>query len=547
MSHYVFGVTARLCVAGYFETAQPGNGLMAKSTGRMGRLKGFFYHLLEDPDSHPREIFNLLMMGVVMASVVIMVWEVDPDITPYERYIFAAMEDIFITLFLIEYILRFWVCSDFGGDYLSEYTRVRRRVYNISKWRAFWVAFRYAAAAKWRWMIQPLSLVDLLAILPMMRAFRLFRVLRVLRVLKVFRYSKRLSFFTGLVQERSYELVSLLTVGVVVWGMVAVAFYTVERGHNDSMDSLWEAVYWSIITITTVGYGDITPATQTGRVIAVAGTLLGMWVVVFMTSIIVSALTERIVFLREHRMERRVDRLKNHFIVCGLDALGRAVCRNLEEESIPFVAVDDDQAKVDEALGEGWVALRGDVTEERLWTQLGLPRARSVISAIVDEASNVYIILMVRERRPDIFIVACGEGRYSEKRLKRVGADRVITPYNISGRQMVHTALRPNAVKLFDTALMRGRVELDMEELTLPVGSPYHDLTLRDSNIRGSFDVIIVGIVPGEGAVRFNPTAESKLQVGDTLICLGHLDDLTRLRGSLTGAQEGAGSRRRAG
>ncbi|MBF0622738.1 MAG: NAD-binding protein, partial [Magnetococcales bacterium] len=429
-----------------------------------------------------------------------------------------------------EYLLRWWISSNFTRDFISSYRRVRRRSHRPSWILIFWRAFRIAIIPKLKWMLEPQSIVDLLAILPIFRAFRLLRVLRVLLVLKLFRYSKRLSFFTGIIKDNSEELISLFTVAFVVWGMVAVAFFIVERAVNPGVSNFWESFYWSIITITTVGYGDITPKTTAGQVIAVAGTLFGMWVVVFMTSLIVTGLTERIAMLKEHRMRQKIDRLRHHFIVCGLDGLGRAVCRTLEEEGERFVAVDTDPAKVEAALKNNWIAVEGDVLVDDTWNKVGLKQARCVISSMVAESANVYIILMVREQRPDCFIVGCGSTRVSEKRLLKLGANRVITPFDIGGRQMAYTALRPSALRFFDMALRRGHVELEMEEVIIPEDSTFEGVTLMGSEIRSSFNVIVVAIMSPEGQLDFNPTATTVLKVNDLLICLGHLDDLARLR-----------------
>jgi voltage-gated potassium channel len=499
-------------------------------------IKRLFYHLLEEPDSPARPIFNLAMMCVVVASITAMVLEVDPNLTQEEIFFFAQLEDIFITIFISEYLLRIWVCSDFGAVFTQAKKKYNRRNHKPKKLRAFSHAFGKAIAPKLAWMIQPLAIVDLLAILPVFRIFRLFRVLRVLRVLKLFRYSRRLSFFGSIVKERSYEIFSLITVAIVVWGMVAVAFFVVERGVNPKITTIWEAVYWSIITITTVGYGDITPTTPTGQTIAVIGTLFGMWVVVFMTSIVVSALTERLVSLTEIRMESQIDRFQDHVIVCGLDALGRAVCRTLEEEKKPFVGIDSDEKQVEFARKSGWIALQGDVTEDDdLWMRAGLSRAQGVISSIVNEVNNVYVILLVRDLRPDCFIVACGTSRSSEKRLLRVGANRVIAPALIGGAQMAHTVLRPSAIQFFDMAFRSDNEEVEMQEMHIPTDSRLDGSKLKELYDCAEFDdVIVVGYMSGKAQdIQFNPKGDIELGAGNILICFGQLDDLARFKNAL--------------
>lgn len=495
------------------------------------KIKGFAFYLLEDPNSKPRDVLNIFMILVVIASVLGMILEVDPARTEKERIMLGYFENFFIVFFVTEYILRFWVCSNFKKDYKAaflDYTRTHHRPHRRT---AVWFGLRQAISHKVRWMRQPLSIVDLLAILPLFRVFRIFRVLRILRALKLFRYSRRLSFFTNILKGCSYELVSLSIVAAVVWGMVALAFFMAERADNPKITSTWEAIYWAIVTITTVGYGDISPVTPMGRSIAVVGTLFGMWVTVFITSVVVSALTNNIVNLQEIRMETKVAQLKDHLIVCGLDVLGQAVCHTLKHENKPFVAVDKDHSRVENARKKGWLAIRGDVTEAEVWGILGLPQAHSVICSITTESTNVYVILMVRELRPECFIVACGDSHASEKRLQRVGANRVVFPAHIGGRKLVSSALRPSATQLIDTLLRRENIEIELEEITILKGSILQDKPLESIYIRRDFrGILIVGYVTQDGHTHDTPKGDQILHAGDTLVCLGNRDTLKRTR-----------------
>nr|CRH07533.1 putative Potassium channel protein [Candidatus Magnetococcus massalia] len=505
---------------------------MNRAPLQRGRIKSIFYYLLEDPNSRARNLFNLVMMLVVFASLIEMTLESNPDLTIEERAFFDFLEYLFSAVFLVEYLLRWWVCSDFLFDFQNTYHREQRRSHRRTPILIFLRALKAALTHKLRWMMQPLSIVDLLAILPMFRAFRLLRVLRVLRVLKLFRYSKRLTFFSDIITERAFELTSLFTISAVIFGMVSLAFFVVERGHNPDITTLWESLYWTMITITTVGYGDITPATSAGRVVAVTGTLVGMWVTVLMTSIIVSALADRIFELKEQRMERQVEKLKNHFIVCGLNLTGQAICRTLSAEGRPFCAVDSNEELVNMAINQGWTALKGDVADDPTWQRLGLTRARSVISAIGEEATNIYMILTIREQHPNCFIVVAGHGDASEKRLLKVGADRAISPSYDGGQYMAYTALRPTALHFFDLALQRDFIELEIEELQVEEGSSFAQVTLDDSQVDAIYDVIVMGLVR-DGEQIFKPKGDTVIQVGDILVCMGHLDDLERLRQSL--------------
>ena len=503
---------------------------MTKDTSLYRRIKKATYFALESPDYPARQMLNVLMVVLVLASVWVMITEVDPERTTTEKHLIGILDNIFVGIFFVEYLLRLWVCSDFRQDFFQASQRLKRwSIKPFVLWTLFY-ATKEAVLSKIRWARQPFALIDLLAALPL---FWGFRVLRVLRLLKLFRYSKRLSVFNGVVRDHSYELISLFSLAVVILGMITVAFFVVERAKNANVTLFWDAIYWTIITVMTVGYGDIVPTTSAGKSIAVIGTLSGMWVTIFMTSIIVSGLTERIASLKELRMTSKVDRMQGHYIVCGLDTLGQAVCRALHEESHPFVGVDKDLELVEHARKEGWITIRGDVTENETWDLLGLARAKSVISSFLDEANNVYVILLVTEKNPDCFIVVTGESPKSEKRLEKLGADRVVSPFLLGDSQLANHAVRPSAIRLVDLALQKKHVELELEEIKVPMGSWLVGLSLVASKVRTEFDVIIVGIVKRNDEMVFNPSAQVIIHAEDTLVCFGHTDDLERMKHSM--------------
>ncbi|MBF0447112.1 MAG: NAD-binding protein [Magnetococcales bacterium] len=491
--------------------------------------KDFVRAIFTGKNKSGQKLLNLIMMVLVITSIWIMIVENDPQLTRSEVHILEWLDESFTWFFLIEYLLRLWVCSDFRLDYDTAFRRYKRRLFNPRLSRTILHALQAALSNKFKWMIEPLSIIDLLAILPLFRMFRLFRVLRVFRLLKLFRYSKRLHFFVKIMQGSSFELKSLFSVALVIWGMVAIAFYLSELNINPNITNIWESIYWVTITITTVGYGDITPMTSMGQFVAVIGVLTGIWVIIFMTSIVVSSLMEQIVSLREFKMINRAERMKNHIIVCGLDTLGRAVCQSLEAEGRTFVGVDLDQSRVDLAAKNGWVVLQGDAREETVWQSLRLEYAHSVISTFEQEMNNVYVVLLVREKNPRCHIVVTGESSSSEKRMKRAGANKVVSPYLIGGYQLVHNAIRPNAIKLIDLAMKKEHKELTLEEIYIPKNSILVGLSLISSSLRTNFNIIVVGISRQDEEMVFNPSANTIINEGDLLICMGNEDDLHRL------------------
>ena len=197
--------------------------------------------------------------------------------------------------------------------------------------------------------------------------------------------------------------------------------------------------------------------------------------------------------------------------------------------------IDKNPQRVARAVQDGWTAVEGDASDGAIWTKVGLDKARGVISAIGDEATNVYLILTVREHAPGIFIVARSGTAASEQRLRKVGANRVISPALLGGVQMAHTALRPSASNFFDLVLHKTNVDLSVEELTIPKGGNFDGMKLRDSRIREDFEVMVVGIVEVNKALQFSPSPNTEINAGDVLICLGNLDNLERLRRAIRG------------
>ncbi|MEO5364741.1 MAG: NAD-binding protein, partial [Magnetococcus sp. DMHC-8] len=394
-------------------------------------------------------------------------------------------------------------------------------------------ATRHALLQKWRWMRQPLAVIDLIACLPIFQFFRDVPVLRVLCILKLFRYSRQLAMVKTVLKGRAQELTSLLGVAAVLWSLVAIAFFVVERGDNPRIHTLWDAYYWMVVTAATLGYGDIVPHTTVGQGVAMVGVIVGMSITTFISLILITALTEHLLYLRETRMEDRIALLTDHYIVCGLSDMGRVVCSNLQAEGKPFLGIDQRPDRVETAVREGWLAMQGLLQDELTWKRLNLAKARGIIITTNDEAINISVVLIVRDLVPDCTVVACSASPTSEKRLLRLGATRVVSPSQIGGLQLTHSALRPTALHFLDLVMKTDYAELEMEELPLPPLSVFENVPLHNTRIRSDFNVIVVGILPRQDKMIFNPRADVIIRPGDTLVCLGHADDMQRLRETL--------------
>jgi voltage-gated potassium channel len=232
--------------------------------------------------------------------------------------------------------------------------------------------------------------------------------------------------------------------------------------------------------------------------------------------------------VRRLRVNARVEKLKDHYIVCGLGRVGAQVARELHNEGVKFVALDRDKAKVDEALEKGYLALVLDSTDEAALRQVGIEKALGIVAGLGEDSLNLFITLAARSIRPDILIVARANRPENELKLKRAGADRVAMPYQIGGYHMASMALRPNVVDYIDMVSGKnGTSDLEVEEMLVGDNSPLAGKRLGKSLAEGEIGATVIAINGADGTSRVRPTGQEVIYPGDRLIILGAKRDLT--------------------
>jgi voltage-gated potassium channel len=208
-----------------------------------------------------------------------------------------------------------------------------------------------------------------------------------------------------------------------------------------------------------------------------------------------------------------LEELTDHFILCGYGRIGSIIAGELRQQGVPFVVIERSPERMQHALADGWLAVEADASEENVLRRLRIDRARGLIAAVGTDAENVYTVLTARELRPDLFIIARVESDEAEHRLRRAGANRVISPYQIGATHMVQTALRPAVVDFVQLATSSGHL----------------DRSIIDAGIRQRFGVIVVAIKRTDGTMEFNPAPESVVRAGDELVVLGRPDSVKAL------------------
>ncbi len=314
-----------------------------------------------------------------------------------------------------------------------------------------------------------------------------------------------------------------MLIGIVAFG--TCGYYWVEHM------PLFEAFYMTIITISTVGYAEIVPLSQTGRALTIVIIILGIGVGAYSISLLVRAFIEgelaKIVGRRI--VQKQISELKNHYIVCGFGRIGRIICNELAADNIDFVVIEQDPAIIEHIESKNYLFLELDATSEEALLKAGIMKAKGIATALRSDANNVFITLTAKGLRPNIYILARASHENNEDKLSRAGASRVVSPHLIGGRRMAQVLKRPTVVDFIDIATMGSSLGLMMEEAMIGENSDLINKNLIDSNLRRDFGVIIVAIKKSIGNMIFNPMPSETLEAGDVIVVIGKREDLQRM------------------
>lgn len=304
----------------------------------------------------------------------------------------------------------------------------------------------------------------------------------------------------------------------------AFGFYMIEGW------SILDSLYVAVQTVTTVGYGDRTPATQNGRIFSTVFMLAGVGVVLYALTTSVHAIvqSELVATFGARRQSRRMSKLRNHYIVCGAGRVGSHLVRGLLNSAETFIVIEKNPQKVAELTDLGVIVLVRDATLEESLREAGIEHARGLAACLPDDADNVYVVLTARDLNPNMHIVARAAEEQAEPKLIRAGANRVVAPTIIGGHRMAMALTKP-AVDDFLGSITANKLELAFEQLEVDTGSILVGKKLSETNIRSELDIVVVSIRRSDGNILFNPSGEAIIQNGDILIGIGHAESLMKL------------------
>lgn len=281
-----------------------------------------------------------------------------------------------------------------------------------------------------------------------------------------------------------------------------------------------DAVYQTVMTVTTVGFREIHPLSRAGEVFTIVLILVGVGTALYCFGVLLEALVEghlRTV-LRGRRMEREIAALRDHVIVCGWGRVGRAIGSSITAAGRPVVVVDREAGRL---AGLPYPTVVGDVTDDETLRRAGIERAKVLVAALETDADNVYVVLSGRTLRPDLTIVARARSESSEAKLVRAGADRVVNPQRLGGDRMAAFALQPHVADFLEAVMHDGVLEIRLEEVTVAAGSLLAGGTIRDAKVREQAGALVLAVRDTSGSFSTNPDLSTVLEPGSVLIAVG--------------------------
>jgi voltage-gated potassium channel len=313
----------------------------------------------------------------------------------------------------------------------------------------------------------------------------------------------------------SGRLAIAATLLVAVVALATAGYAVLERW------SAFDAFYMTITTITTIGGGEPRPMDVPGKWWTIGVVVFGFGALTYTVLQLFGYVIEGQLGadVSQRRMRQRVARMRDHFILCGFGRVGREIARDFTAENIPFVVVDINPESLQRAAAEGFTVMNGNAADVGTLQAAGIERARGLVTAVDDDADNIYVTLSARVLKPDLFIVARANAEDAERKIRLAGANRVISPYTIGGRRMASLAMRPIAVEFVDTVLSANNGQLLLEDLTIGADSAWIGRPLAELFPEG--DEAFVLALKRDGAMRFRPPAETPLQGGDELVAAG--------------------------
>ncbi len=488
------------------------------------KIKRFFWRLMNDDGFVYKKFFDSFMFVLVLMSVGILLYDIKHEIHP----LLEDFDYYFITgMFLIEYIVRVWVYNDIHKIVIQEYEEATflGREFSLSN------VLKEIIAKKWEYIKTPFAIIDLLAILPGYRPLRIFRIFVIFRLFKLIRYVRSINTFIEVLANKKFELFILLLAVTFVTFIGGAVIYVFEAHDNPKIHNLFDAIYWSLITVSTVGYGDITPVTDEGKVLTMILIIFGIGFISFATSIIATAFAEKLEQLKAERVVREAKSMEDIYLICGYSNEAEILCERFRRENQDFIVVDINEKRVNQAIMKNYIALKGDVTDREFLKKLNFDNISKIFVLTNDDIANAFIILSLRFLKKEIIALANDERNISK--FQKAGASFVVVPTVVTAILMAEYIGNPVTFEVIDAILTEKRNAV-IDEIIVIENSILDGKLIGEINF-DKYKLLLFGVLKKDGSkllnetfkisekhFYFNPPFDLKLEAGDIIVVMGY-------------------------
>jgi len=480
--------------------------------------KTFFYNILENDKCSYKKYIDFFMIFLIFISVAVLIREVKYHVNDYLLFF---SNYIISFIFFIEYILRLWVSSSASEIIVAraEHDSFLLRDVNLAK------ALKKVFMVKLSYIFSVRAIIDLLAIMPFFHELRLLRIFILFRVFKLFRYARSFQTLASVLATKKFEFLTLGIFSSIVIFVSSVLIYVMEANNKASpINSLFDALYWSIVTISTVGYGDVTPITEEGRVVAVLVITAGIAVLAFTTSLFVSAFTEKLHEIKEVKTIENVSKLKKLYLICGYESVAKDVARKLAANAHRIIVLDKNKQDVQAAQKDGYTALHYDPGNIASYKKLELDFEHQVSAVLCleeNDIDNVYAALTIRSLNKSVFILSLLMNGSNRKKLEFSGINKIVYPQELVGLITKEFIGKPVAFEVIHE-LRSENTEMMLDEIGVTTRIVENFQIVQDLDNK-DFRVVLLGIYKSnKDRFYFNPLDTTLLENGDYLLVIGY-------------------------
>lgn len=489
--------------------------LFLHGSAQYKKVKETFYNFLQNSDYQYKKYFDVFMILLIIVSISILVYEVKHSV-PFWLDNF----DIYVVtfIFLLEYMARIWVYNSWHIEVVNAYEESKFLNNHFSLWKPT----KEVLKGKMAYMLTPSAIIDLLAILPAYRPLRVLRIFVLFRVFKLLRYTKSIHQFLNVLATKKFELFTLLFLLIFVVVTAGIAIYVFEEKSNPNINSLIDALYWAIITISTVGYGDISPVTPEGRILSMVIIVAGIAMISFVTSVIVSSFSEKLTELKENRLVEEINKTDEFIILCGYGQMTRMFLSSYAKEyNNRYIIIEQDKERVEMAVKEGYRVIHEDASRHDVIGRFNMDYSQITLLALTSsDVSNVYITLNAKSLSSKIKVISRATNERIAKKCKLAGADHVVMP-NIIANRMLFTAITQPVMYRAFYSILTGQHLTHLDEIRIFHYQKLLDSTVEEIDFKG-YKLLLIGIQSGfNGEFIFNPPITFRFKKEDILLLMG--------------------------